>query len=68
MFALTSRYQKELAGLNAQRITGHEYLTPEVTRTIYEDGSSVLVNYTMQDYDYNGLTVPARDYAVVRED
>ena len=57
-----------MAGLNSQKITGHEYLTGEVTRTVYEDGTCVVVNYSMQDYDYNGVTVPARDYAVVRED
>ena len=68
MLAITSRYQREMAGLNSQKITGHEYLTGEVTRTVYEDGTCVVVNYSMQDYDYNGVTVPARDYAVVRED
>ncbi|MBQ6645753.1 MAG: hypothetical protein IJM56_03635 [Clostridia bacterium] len=68
MLAIAARYQREMAGLNNQKITGHEYLAGEVTRTVYADGTSVLVNYSMQDYDYNGTTVPARDYAVIRED
>ena len=38
-----------------------------VTYTVYEDGTCVLVNYSEADYEYNGSVVPARDYAVVRE-
>ncbi len=68
MFAMTSRYQKEMTGLNSLKITGHEYLSSQVTKTVYENGTSVLVNYSMQDFECDGITVPARDYAVVRED
>ena len=68
MLSMATRYESDMAGLNTLKITGHEYLTSEVTRTVYEDGTYVLVNYSLQDYDYNGNVVPARDYAVVRED
>ena len=67
MLDMSTRYQREMAGLNSLRIVGHEYLTSEVTRTVYEDGTSVLVNYSNSDYAENGYEVPARDYAVVRE-
>ncbi|MBQ3761990.1 MAG: hypothetical protein II875_08270 [Clostridia bacterium] len=67
MLSMAARYQKEMAGLNSKRIVGHEFLTADVTKTVYEDGTFVLVNYSEADYEYNGSVVPARDYAVVRE-
>jgi hypothetical protein len=56
-----------MAGLNSKRIVGHEFVTADVTKTVYEDGTCGLVNYSEADYEYNGSVVPARDYAVVRE-
>ncbi|MCR5567496.1 MAG: hypothetical protein K6F61_11645, partial [Clostridiales bacterium] len=57
------RYQKEAAGLNRLRITGHEDLTEHVAVTTYEDGTRVYVNYG--DEDYAGeAKVPARDYLI----
>ena len=60
------RYQSEMEGLNTKRITGHERLADEVTRTTYEDGTAVYVNYGNAAYKAGGLTVPARDYLVER--
>ena len=59
-------YQKDMAGLNRQRITGHERLAEEVTVTEYEDGTRVYVNYGNEDFRGDGRKVPARDYLVVR--
>ena len=61
---MISRYQEEMAGLNAQRIVGHDRLAEEVTVTEYEDGTKVYVNYSNTDYTAEGISVPARDYAV----
>lgn len=63
---IAGRFQKELGGLNRLRITGHERVTEYVTRTEYEDGTSVYVNYGDEPYRAGGITVPARDYAVER--
>ena len=60
------RYQAEMAGLNSQRITGHECITSDVRVTTYEDGSRVYVNYGSQDYRMGTKLVPARDYLVER--
>ena len=57
-------YQTAMAGLNNQRITGHEILTGDVTVTAYESGEKVYVNYGMEDYAAAGVTVPARSYIV----
>lgn len=57
-------YQTAMAGLNQQRITGHEILTGEVKVTVYENGAKVYVNYGTEDYAAEGVTVPARSYIV----
>jgi hypothetical protein len=60
------RYQKEMAGLNKQRIIGHRHITSEVSETTYEDGTKVCVNYGFKDYNDTGTQIPARDYLVER--
>ena len=60
------RYQADMKGLNRSRITNHEELAPDVTATTYSDGTVVYVNYTKNDYQADGVTVPARDYLVER--
>ena len=47
-------------------MTGHEKLTETVSCTEYDDGTKVYVNYGYEDYSTDGVTVPARDYLVVR--
>ena len=41
-------------------------LTPVLSRTEYADGTKVYVNYGFSDAQADGITVPARDYLVVR--
>ena len=62
------RYQKEMSGLNSQRIAGHEFLTGEVHVTTYEDGTKVYVNYGVTEYKKGSVKIPARDYLVERGD
>ncbi len=64
-----NRYQTEMAGLNRTAITGHIVLPLEVSMTEYADGTRVYVNYGDRDYTLpDGRTIPARDYAVLRDD
>ena len=63
---MISRYQREMAGLNAKEMTDHRKLADDVSLTVYEDGTQVYVNYTEIDYDVGGVRVPARDYVVKR--
>ena len=58
------RYQSEMAGLNRQKITGHEQLSKDVSVTTYEDGTRVYVNYSNEDYPSGSVIIPARDYFV----
>ena len=66
--ATIARYQKDMAGLNSIRMTGHKTVKENVTASYYEDGTCVLVNYGTEPAEVEGHTVPARDYLVVRGD
>ena len=65
-FAIISRYQQEMAGLNREDMTDHQKLADGVSMTVYADGTKVYVNYTEDDYTAGGVRVPARDYLVKR--
>jgi hypothetical protein len=61
-----TRYNNELGHTFNQQMTGHDNLNQYVSVTEYEDGTKVYVNYGYIDYVANGVTVPARDYVVVK--
>ena len=68
VISMILKYQEDTRGLNQQRMVQHEHLTSEVTRTTYEDGTEVYVNYSTKDFRGETVKVPARDYLVVRGD
>lgn len=49
-----------------KQIYSHEYITDDFVILTYEDGKAVYLNYGDASYTYNGVSVPARDYTVVR--
>lgn len=61
---LINEYQKAMAGLNAQEIVDHELIMPTLSVTTYENGTKVYVNYAAEDYEADGVKVPARSYIV----
>ena len=65
---IATRYARELGGLFNQTITGFEHLDNSVTATTYADGTKVLVNFSQQERQVNGHTVPARDYLVIQRE
>ena len=66
MVDIYTRYNKELGHTFNQEIKDHEAITGSVTKTVYDDGTQVYVNYGYEDYTAGGVTVPARDYKVVK--
>lgn len=62
---LYNKFKEKLGDTYNQFITGHEKVADGVYRTTYENGKSVLVNYTYDDYDYKGTTVPKRDFVAI---
>lgn len=60
------RYNSEMGHTAGLMIVGHARLAEDVAMTQYEDGTVVYVNYGGSDYVHEGVTVPARDYTVVK--
>ena len=65
---IITRYQKEMAGLNRLKITGHEALSEDVTVTTYENGTRVYVNYGEESFLVDGVEIPSCDYLVKEGD
>ncbi len=61
-----TRYNTELGHIFNQKMTDHEYVTDTLTCTTYEDGTKVYVNYDYETGSAEGVTIPARDYMVIR--
>ena len=47
------------------RITEHEQLDENVYQTTYEDGSRVVVNYSSETVNVSGVSVGAKDFALI---
>lgn len=61
---IASKYQKDMAGLQNIRITGHQMLTGDSSVTIYENGTRVYVNYGDVPVTFDGVDVTPRSYVV----
>ena len=60
-------YHRVSAGLEPVRnqpIVGREMLAVGVVKVTYENGIEIFVNYTSEDFVYNGLIIPAEDFLV----
>lgn len=53
-----------LRKLRSERITSHEKLEDDVYITTYENGTSIIVNYSQQEISLEDITVPPRDYII----
>ncbi len=63
--AVWATWQEAMAGLNGLLITDHQILG-DARSTTYEDGTRIYVNYGWEDAVVDGVTIPARDYVVMR--
>ena len=64
--SIYSRYNSEMGHVFNQTIKNHIMINNDVRATIYEDGTTVYVNYGYEAFNYKGVKIPARDYLVVR--
>ena len=65
--SMTELYQdvnSKLGHVYNQKITDHVYLTEQVTCTVYEDGTQVIVNYGNNAYESEFGTIESMDYLV----
>lgn len=64
--AVYRRYIKFAEAAAGKFIEDYEVLSANVARVEYEDGVTVLVNYSDEDYTYRGTTIPKDDFVIVR--
>lgn len=63
---LYNNFNSKLGDVYNQYIVNHEKLSNGVYKTTYESGKSVVVNYNYADYDYEGTTIPQRDFVTFK--
>ena len=66
MLQIYERYNNELGHVFNQEMTDHENLSDTLSMTQYADGTKVYVNYDYMDAEADGITIPARDYLVIK--
>lgn len=60
-------YAAFMQGKQSLLITDHAYLTEDVVRTVYEDGSYVIINYGETTYTDGDVTVEPLSYSTGKE-
>ena len=65
--SIYTEYNKEMSKVYNSLISDHSYISEQVTKTSYENGYSVFVNFGYTDFVMDsGIVVPARDYKVLK--
>ena len=59
MYAEAKEY---LDAVKDAQITGHEYLSGKLVKTVFSNGVSVYVNYADQPAEFNGTVIPANGF------
>lgn len=57
-------YQRDFKATAGKRITGFEYLSKDVTKTVFENGIAVYVNFAATEKTVEGVKLPAEGYLV----
>jgi hypothetical protein len=63
---LVRKFSADFAGLHNQAIVDHNILSHEVTVTVYENGTRVVVNSSDHAWNYDGTVIHANSYIVLR--
>lgn len=58
------RVEMALTAVDGARISDHRSMGSQLFKTTYDNGAYVLVNYSDEEQVVEGLTVPARGYAI----
>lgn len=54
-----------LESVSTAKISGHKELATNVTETVYDNGVTVITNYSDGDYDAGGITVSAKSFKII---
>ena len=63
--AYAKKYSSLYEKIAGKAIVDHEYIQKKLTKTVYENGITVYVNYSKKDVTVDGKTVAALDYTVI---
>ena len=64
-----NRYNSQLSKVANSLIVNHEYVSDQVTKTTFENGYAVYVNFGYKSYTTpSGMHIPERDYRLLKED
>lgn len=61
------KYHQVYSDLHDKTIVGHESLNRDVYKTVYSDGTLILVNYGEQSFTFGGKAVNPMDYLVIKK-
>lgn len=59
-------YAEAMKQIGTAKITGHTMLAQDVFLTEYANGTKVVSNYTLYEFDYNGTAIKANDYLILK--
>ncbi|AUS95930.1 hypothetical protein CDQ84_07575 [Clostridium thermosuccinogenes] len=62
-----ARMNEALRDVQDQAITDHKEVADQVFVTTYENGKSIIVNYSSQKASFKGVTVQPLDFAVIKD-
>lgn len=60
-----NEFKQNLSGVYGQQMTDHRFLTDDLVRVSYANGTKVYVNYGKSEASAEGVKVPAKGYLVV---
>lgn len=64
MLKLLKQYSKDMEGISGKQITDYVKLGDNLYRTVFADGSTVTVNYDINDITVEDVTYKAKSYVV----
>lgn len=59
-------YTEAMEQIGTAQIADHTMLAQDVFLTEYANGTKVISNYTLYEFDYNGTTIKAKDYLILK--
>lgn len=59
-------YAEAMQEIGTAQIVNHTMLAQDVFLTEYANGTRVISNYTLYEFDYNGTTIKANDYLILK--
>lgn len=64
MSELLNQYSKDMKELSGKPITDYQKLAQNLYKTVFADGSTVTVNYDVDDIKLDGITYEAKSYVI----